>query len=144
MTESSAGPGPGRQGSDPARRCRWCGRNLPERRGAGRPRRYCRAGCRQQAYLARKLAGAHGLGDADVIVDRERLEDLQGRLYCLQAALEDVERDLERSSDPREVAEALAWLQENARPLAEVWIEPRTGAEDPDVRPPGAIAQGAS
>jgi len=65
-----------------------------------------------------------------VVVDREQLEDLQGRIYCLQAALEDVERDLERASDAREVAEALAWLQENARPVAELWIEPRTAADD--------------
>ena len=36
--------------------------------GPGRPRRFCRDGCRQQAYLARKLASSHGLGDDDVIV----------------------------------------------------------------------------
>lgn len=94
--------------------------------GPGRPRRFCRDGCRQQAYLARKLASSHGLDDDDVIVSREALEDLQSRIYCLQAALEDIDRDLERSREPREVAEALAWLRENAVPLAEVWIEPRT------------------
>lgn len=94
--------------------------------GPGRPRQFCRDGCRQQAYLARKLAAAHGLGDDDVIVSREALEELQSRLYCLQAALEDVERDLERSSEPSDVAEALVWLRENAEPLASAWIEPRT------------------
>ena len=107
-------------------RCRWCGRQFVAHPGPGRPRRFCRPGCRQQAYLARKLAGAHGLGDDDVIVPREALEDLQSRLYCLQAALEDVERDLAASAEPADVAEALDWLRENARPLAEVWIEPRT------------------
>lgn len=76
--------------------------------------------------MARKLALAHGLGDDDVIVSREALEDLQGRLYCLQAALEDIERDLAVSSQPADVAEALRWLRENARPLADVWVEPRT------------------
>ena len=75
--------------------------------------------------MARKFAAAHGLGDDDVSVSRERLEDLQGRLYVLQAALEDVDRDLARSSEPADVAEALAWLQENAAPVAELWIEPR-------------------
>jgi len=94
--------------------------------GPGRPRRFCRDGCRQQAYLARKLASSHGLGDDDVVVSREALEDLQSRIYCLQAALEDIDRDLERSREPRDIAEALAWLRENAAPLAEVWIEPRT------------------
>jgi len=108
------------------RRCRWCGREFVVAPGPGRPRRFCRDGCRQQAYLARKLASAHGLGDDDVIVSRDALEDLQSRLYCLQAALEDIDRDLERSREPDDVAEALAWLRENAAPLAATWIEPRT------------------
>ena len=61
-----------------------------------------------------------------MIVSRDALEDLQSRIYCLQAALEDIDRDLARSTEPRDVAEALAWLRENAEPLASVWIEPRT------------------
>jgi hypothetical protein len=72
---------------------------------------------------------AHGLGDDDVIVDRTALEELQGALYGLQAALEDVERDLAASSKPADVAEALAWLRRNAEPLARFWIEPRTAGE---------------
>ena len=48
------------------------------------------------------------------------------RLYCLQAALEDVDRDLAASAAPADVADAFRWLLDNARPLAEVWIEPRT------------------
>ncbi|QXC61976.1 hypothetical protein KSP35_03915 [Aquihabitans sp. G128] len=109
-----------------AERCRWCGRALPERRPTGRPRRYCRPGCRQQAHLARKLAGVHGLGDGDVIVDRLKLEELQGALYCLQAAIEDVDRDLTGRPSAAEVREAMAWLLDNARPAAACWIEPRT------------------
>jgi hypothetical protein len=76
--------------------------------------------------MARKLAMAHGLAEGDVIVSRDALDDLQSRLYCLQAALEDVDRDLEASAEPADVAEALRWVLDNARPLAEVWIEPRT------------------
>jgi hypothetical protein len=116
------------EGRPPQRtqRCRWCGRAFAPHPGPGRPRRFCRPGCRQQAYLARRLAAAHGLGDDDVIVSRDALEELQSRLYCLQAALEDVDRDLATSSEPAEVAEALGWLTENARPLAATWIEPRT------------------
>lgn len=79
--------------------------------------------------MARKLAAAHGLSDNDVIVDRERLEELQGALYCLQAAVEDVDRDLAAAEDPREVREALDWLLSNARPLNDQWIEPRTAIE---------------
>lgn len=107
-------------------RCQWCGRRLPDRTGPGRPRRFCRAGCRQQAFLARKLATAHGLGDDDVIVGREKLEELQGALYCLQAAIEDTDRDLATKPSAREVRDALTWLLDNARPVAELWIEPRT------------------
>ena len=76
--------------------------------------------------MARKLAAAHGLGDDDVIVDRLHLEELQGVLYCLQAAIEDVDRDLVGRPSAREVREALDWLLDNARPAAGMWIEPRT------------------
>jgi hypothetical protein len=107
-------------------RCRWCGRSFRQAAGRGRPRLYCRQSCRQQAHLARKLAATHGLGDDDVIISRESLEQLQGMLYGLQAALEDVERDLGESGEPDDVAEAFRWLRENAEPLADLWIEPRT------------------
>ena len=114
-------------------RCRWCGRAFVVSRGRGRPRRYCKQSCRQQAHLARKLASAHGLGDDDLVVSREAIEELQSRLYCLQAAIEDVDRDLAQSVahsrtggvDPADLAEALTWLLENARPVAALWIEPR-------------------
>lgn len=76
--------------------------------------------------MARKLAAAHGLGDDDLIVSREALEELQSRLYCLQAALEDIDRDLARASEPGDIADALDWLRENAEPVAEMWIEPRS------------------
>ncbi len=126
MTEIQAA---GVTGERVAQRCRWCGRPLPEPQGPGRPRRFCRAGCRQQAYLARKLAASHGLGDDEVVVGRTALEDLQSRLYCLQAALEDIDRDLAVAAEPTDVAEALAWLRENAEPLAQVWVEPRTAVQ---------------
>lgn len=86
--------------------------------------------------MARKLAAAHGLGEDDVIVDRAALEELQGALYCLEAAVEDVDRDLAGPATAGEVADALQWLLENAR-LAQEWSivakrlavqPPRTGA----------------
>ena len=43
--------------------------------GRGRPRRYCRPGCRQQAHLARKLAVGHQLADGEVVVRREDLAE---------------------------------------------------------------------
>ncbi len=78
--------------------------------------------------MARKLAAAHGLGDDDLVVGRRALDELQSRLYCLQAAIEDVDRDLAIASEPEDVAEALAWILENARPVAELWVEPRSAA----------------
>ena len=75
--------------------------------------------------MARKLAARHGLGDDELIVSRDDLEELQSRLYCLQAALEDVDRDLAVSDEPDDVREAFGWLVENARPVAQLWIEPR-------------------
>src|SRR4051794_32509750 len=110
-------------------RCRWCARAVPDRRGPGRPRVYCRQSCRQSAYLARKLAETHGLGVDDVVVARGALEELLGRLYCLQAAVEDVERDLASDRSARALRDAFRWLLDNAKPLAEVWLEPKMAEE---------------
>jgi hypothetical protein len=78
--------------------------------------------------MARKLAKTHGLDDDDVIVDRSAIEELQGLLYCLQAAVEDVNRDLAASSTAQDLSEALTWLMENAEPLAAARLEPRMAA----------------
>ena len=75
--------------------------------------------------MARKFAAAHGLGDDDVIVDRSKLEELQDALYCLQAALEDVDNDLAGKPTAAEVRTALGWLLDNARPAADLRIEPK-------------------
>jgi hypothetical protein len=78
--------------------------------------------------MARKLSAAHGLGADDLIISRRDLEELQGHLYALQAALEDVEGDLDQArtenSDP-DYLEAFEWLAGAARPLSSVWIEPK-------------------
>ncbi len=76
--------------------------------------------------MARKLASSHGLGDDDLVVSHVQIEELQSRLYCLQAAIIDVTNDLANRSEAADVREALDWLLENARPVAELWIEPRT------------------
>jgi hypothetical protein len=77
--------------------------------------------------MARKLAAAQGLGDDDLIVARQAVDDLQGALYCLQAAIEDVDADLaDAGDDPAELRRAIAWLLDNARPAAATWIEPKT------------------
>jgi hypothetical protein len=102
-----------------SRRCRWCGRPFDVVPGPGRPREYCRHSCRQRDYEARRRSNELGLGEAELVVARTELDALHDRLYELEAAIEDVDRDLgEGSPSPQEVREALDWLLAAARPLA--------------------------
>lgn len=100
-----------------ARRCRWCGRGFEVRPGPGRPRRFCKQGCRQADYIARQRVAEAGLSEAELIVTRAALDDLRDRLYVLEAAVEDVDRDLAAATTEQEVADALEWLLAAARPL---------------------------
>jgi hypothetical protein len=73
----------------------------------------------------------------DVVIGRTQLDELASVLYCLQAAIEDVDRDLaDAGDDPRELRLALSWLMDNARPAAALWLEPRAAGDS--VIPPGA------
>lgn len=101
-----------------ARRCRWCGRSFSVEAGPGRPREFCRRSCRQRDYEARRRAAAHGLDESELIVARAALEALRDRLYVLEAAVEDVDRDLALADGPADVRRALDWLLDAARPLA--------------------------
>ncbi|MGH9139491.1 MAG: hypothetical protein ACRD0G_20970 [Acidimicrobiales bacterium] len=96
-------------------RCRWCGRRLPERKRPGRPREFCRAVCRQQDYLRRQRAHDAGLAEHELVVTRTELDELHDRMYELEAAIEDVERDLPAATTVAEHREALEWLLEAAR-----------------------------
>src|SRR5688572_434933 len=100
MTKSSA-----------AEVCGWCRRSLPERRGPGRPRRFCRQACRQAAYVAGRRRDELGLSEEELIVARRSLDELRDQIYVLEAAVEDVERDLS-DGDPtaQELQEAVQWL----------------------------------
>ncbi|GAC1536547.1 MAG: hypothetical protein NVS3B12_19620 [Acidimicrobiales bacterium] len=100
-----------------ALRCRWCQRPLGARTGPGRPREYCRQGCRQRDYEARRRAAERGLDEGEIIVTRSRLERLQDRLWILSCAVSDVDGDLARATSPAEVRAALDWLLDAARPL---------------------------
>jgi hypothetical protein len=113
--ESTARPDP------PAvRRCRWCGRPFAVVSGPGRPREYCRRSCRQRDYEARRRSADLGIGDAQLVVARADLDALHDRLYELEAAIEDVDRDLAAADPPgeRDYREALDWLLSVARPFA--------------------------
>src|SRR5262245_25358259 len=100
------------------RRCQWCGRGLPDAAGRGRPRQFCKDGCRQMAYSARRRAAELGLGESELIVARQDLDELRDALYVVEAAVEDVDRDVGAADgNPEEVRRALDWLLEAVRPL---------------------------
>jgi hypothetical protein len=113
MTES----GQRRVDAGESLRCRWCRRQLPVRTGPGRPREFCGGSCRQQDYLRRQRAADAGLAEHELVVTRSELDDLHDRLYVLEAAVEDVERDLAVGPTARDYEEAVAWLLDAARPL---------------------------
>lgn len=109
--DASAGSGSGR-----ADRCGWCSRPI-EQPATGRPRKYCKAACRQQDYEARRRSHEAGLSEAELIVTRQRLDELHDHLFVLRCAVEDVDRDLPRARTAKELREAIAWLLDAARPL---------------------------
>ena len=59
-----------------------------------------------------------GLSEEELIVTRQALDDLRDRIYVLEAAIEDVERDL-AAEEPteQELRDAVQWLLDAARPL---------------------------
>ena len=57
------------------------------------------------------------MSEAELIVTREELDALHDHLYVLEAAVEDVARDLETSATKQDYVEALAWLLDACRPL---------------------------
>lgn len=115
MSEPGAEPGRGRSAA--TRRCRWCGRPFDVLPGRGRPKEFCRQSCRQRDYEARRRSTELGLGDDHLVVARADVDELYDRLYALEAAIEDVERDLTESPTADEVRESLDWLLAAARPL---------------------------
>lgn len=71
--------------------------------------------------MARHRAAELELSENELVVARSELDALHDELYVLACAVEDVERDLAgaRTASKGELADALAWLLEAARPLRE-------------------------
>ena len=115
------GGDPGREQTRPSAGspCRWCGRPLPQASSRGRPRQYCRQSCRQRHYEARHRAAELGLGEDELVLARSELEALRDRLYVLECAIGDVERDLAAGLESTELREALGWLLDAAKPLVD-------------------------
>ena len=71
-------------------------------------------------YEARRRSAELGLSESELVVARSDLNELRDALYVLEAAIEDVDRDLRASEDdPAEVRRALDWLLAAARPLSD-------------------------
>ena len=98
-------------------KCGWCSRPLPPPAPTGRPRKYCRAVCRQRDFESRQRNAEVGLTESELVVARRSLEELHDQLYVLEAAIEDVERDLRGTPTKQDYADAVAWLLQAARPL---------------------------
>lgn len=103
---------------EPAQRCPWCRRPVTPYAGPGRPRVYCRRSCRQRAFEQRRRLQELGLAETELVVARRDLDALHDALYVLEAAVEDVDRDLARSRTKADLEAALSWLLAAARPLA--------------------------
>jgi endogenous inhibitor of DNA gyrase (YacG/DUF329 family) len=116
MTECGVGADSGELGTV---HCHWCRRALPRRTGPGRPRKFCSGRCRQWDWVARHRAAELALNENELVVARTELDALHDELYVLACAVDDVERDLADKAAPtaQEIADALAWLLEAARPL---------------------------
>ncbi len=69
--------------------------------------------------MARHRAAELELSENELVVARSELDALHDELYVLACAVEDVERDLAGARAPGkgELADALAWLLDAARPL---------------------------
>jgi hypothetical protein len=62
------------------------------------------------------------LDEHQLIITRAELDGLRDRLYVLQCAVQDVDRDFSngfKSASAAELGDALHWLIEAARPLQE-------------------------
>ena len=58
------------------------------------------------------------MSESELIITRDELERLRDALYVVEAAVEDVDRDLEAAGeDPEEVRRSLDWLLQAVRPL---------------------------
>lgn len=69
-------------------------------------------------YESRRRSAELGLSEHELVMTRAELEELRDALYVVEAAVEDVDRDLAAAGDdPEEVRRSLEWLLQAVRPL---------------------------
>lgn len=61
------------------------------------------------------------MSEDELVLTRRTIDELRDKLYVLEAATEDVARDLTGSPTKDDYREAVEWLLEAARPLAGEW-----------------------
>lgn len=76
------------------RRCEWCRRPV-EATPVGRPKKFCRQSCRQRAYEARRRSVELGLGDDELVVTRNELNDANDRLAEVLVSVSEARRDVD-------------------------------------------------
>lgn len=113
MTESEAPEASG----GAVTHCRWCRRVVARTPGPGRPKKFCSQRCRQWDWVSQRRAADLALGVDEIVVRRDELDRLHDDLYVLACAIEDVERDLDAKPSSRELADALQWIIDAAKPL---------------------------
>ena len=114
------------------RRCRWCRRALPERKGRGRPREFCSSRCRQWDWVARQRAHELALSDGELVIAKATLDELHDELYVLACAVDDVERDLDGRQPVRRRPPPVPRLAPRRRPPAPQPRDRRTTTPTPN------------
>jgi hypothetical protein len=92
-------------------RCAWCGTRFKGNEGPGRPRLYCRRSCRQRDYEARLRAAELGVGERELVVTRQQLEEIRDRVFVLSCAIQDWDQ-AEASDRRRTLNEVIAAARE--------------------------------
>lgn len=69
-------------------------------------------------YESRRRSAELGLSESELVMARSELDQLRDALYVVEAAVEDVDRDLAAAGDDQdEVRRSLDWLLLAVRPL---------------------------
>jgi hypothetical protein len=69
------------------------------------------------------------LSEHELVLTRQAMDELRDRLYVLECAVEDVERDLTGSPTKADYRDALDWLLDAARPVIDSLGRDRQGRD---------------
>lgn len=103
VTVTKSGSGVAAAAAEPARRCAWCARRLPEPSRTGRPRIYCRRSCRQRGFEARRRTEELTWGDDRIHEALARIDDLHVTLAGIGDLVDEMVRDID---------EGVAWTDD--------------------------------